>query len=96
MPDLTPVRLNAFLTERETGSPDPQFLARALGDKQAGATTQGSDAYRVRMRLVADSGRRETAEVVILMRGSSDLSPYGVLSWKSDIATGGAMLSGRS
>lgn len=96
LPDMTPGRLNAFLDARETGSPDPQFLARALGDKQVGATTQGSDAYRVRMRLAADSGRRQTAEVVILIQGPNDAAPYGVLSWKSDSMAGSAMLSGRS
>lgn len=94
LPDMTPGRLNAFLTAREAGSPDPQFLARALGDKQVGATTQGSDAYRVRMRLVADSGRRQTAEVVFLIRGPNDSAPYGVLSWKTDIGTAGAGRSG--
>lgn len=96
LPDMTPGRLSAFLAARETGSPDPQFLARALGDKQAGATTQGSDAYRVRMRLAADSGRRQTAEVVVLLQGPNDAAPYGVLSWKSDTANRSAMLSGRS
>lgn len=96
LPDMTPARLNAFLDAREAGSPDPQFLARALGDKQEGATTQGSDAYRVRMRLAADSGRRQTAEVVILVQGPNDAAPYGVLSWKSDNSGGSVALPDRS
>jgi general secretion pathway protein K len=96
LPDMTPGRLSAFLSERESGSPNPLILARALGEKPAYTTTQGSDAYRVRMRLVADSGRRQTAEVVILIGGPNDLSRYGVLSWKSDIATGGSVLLGRT
>lgn len=95
LPEMTPGRLNAFLTERETGSPDPQFLARALGDKQIGATTQGSDAYRVRLRLTADSGRRQTAEVVFMILGPNDWAPYGVLSWKADIGTGAGQSGGR-
>lgn len=94
LPEMTPGRLNAFLTEREAGSPDPQFLARALGDKQVGATTQGSDAYRVRMRLTADSGRRQTAEVVLMILGPNDWAPYGVLSWKADIGTGAVQSGG--
>ncbi|MCP4618172.1 MAG: general secretion pathway protein GspK [Bradyrhizobium sp.] len=94
LPDMSPGRLNAFLAAREAGSPDPDFLARALGDKQSGATTLGSDAYRVRMRLVADSGRRQAAEVVILLLGPNDARPYGVLSWKTDSSAAGAVRSG--
>lgn len=91
LPDMSSGRLSAFLAAREAGSPDPNFLARSLGDKQLGATIQGSDAYRVRMRLVADSGRRQMAEVVILTLGSNDSRPYGVLSWKTDTATASAV-----
>ena len=94
LPEMSPARLNAFLTAREAGSPDPNFLARSLGDKQSGATTQGSDAYRVRMRLVADSGRRQMSEAVILLLGPNDARPYGVLSWKTDSATADAVRSG--
>ncbi|MBA7471222.1 hypothetical protein ES703_20638 [subsurface metagenome] len=94
LPDMSPGRLSAFLAAREVGSPDPDFLARALGDKQSGATTQGSDAYRVRMRLVADSGRRQAAELVILVLGPNDARPYGVLSWKTANATAGSVRSG--
>ena len=94
LPEMSPARLNAFLDARAAGSPDSNFLARALGDKQSGATIQGSDAYRVRMRLVADSGRRQMAEAVILIQGPNDARPYGVLSWKTDSATAGAVRSG--
>src|SRR5262249_7820254 len=48
LPEMSSGRLSAFLAAREAGSPDPNFLASSLGDKQSGATTQGSDAYRVR------------------------------------------------
>ncbi|MGL6061192.1 MAG: general secretion pathway protein GspK [Bradyrhizobium sp.] len=91
LPEMSAGRLSAFLAAREAGSPDPNFLARSLGEKQSGATIQGSDAYRVRMRLVADSGHRQLAEVVILTLGPSDSRPYGVLSWKTDSATAGAV-----
>ena len=94
LPEMSSARMNAFLDARAAGSPDSNFLARALGDKQSGATTQGSDAYRVRMRLVADSGRRQLAEAVILILGPNSARPYGVLSWKTDIATAGEGRSG--
>ena len=96
LPDMTPGRLNAFLAAREAGSPDPRFVLKALGDSPSGITTDAGDAFRVRLRLVSESGRRQTAEVVIQILGPQEWSPYGVLSWKSDSTSGTALLSGRS
>ena len=83
LPGMSPGRLNAFLNERETLPPDPEFIAGALG-AQEGITTKASDAYRVRIRLGFPDGRRKTAEVVIAVNTGGD-GPYGVLSWRDDI-----------
>lgn len=87
LPGMTSGRLNAFLEQRENfpANADPQFVAGALGDKQAGATTKGSDAYRVRMRIAFDNGWRKTSEAVILVQTGSSAAPYSVLSWQDDI-----------
>jgi general secretion pathway protein K len=89
LPDMTPARLNAFLSQRESLPPDPEFVAGALGGKIPGATTSGSDAYRVRMRMAFSNGRQKVSEAVIKLEGAND--PYRVLSWQDDIdpATGG-------
>jgi general secretion pathway protein K len=92
LPGMTPDRLNAFLGTRETMTVNPQFVADALGVDQKGITLKGSDAVRVRIRMVAADGRLMTAEVVI-MRGSTE-EPYRVLSWKSDGVTTSAMAGG--
>jgi general secretion pathway protein K len=54
-----------------------------LGSEQVGATTEGSDAVRVRVRIVFDNGRQAASEVVVLM--GADEEPYRVLSWRDDV-----------
>jgi general secretion pathway protein K len=90
LPGMTPIRLKAFLSQRDTLSPDPQIILGALGGKQVGATVSGSNAYRVRMRLTFPDRRQKTAEVVIMLTGITTSESYRVLSWKDDInmATG--------
>jgi general secretion pathway protein K len=85
LPGMTAGRLNAFLGQRDNLPADPQFVAGALGDSQAGATVKGSDAYRVRTSLVLDNGWRKTSEAVIMMVADSPTVPYLVLSWRDDI-----------
>lgn len=91
LPGMTPARLNAFLGQRESLPPDPQFILGALGDdKQVGATVTGGDAYRVRLRLTFADGRQKISEVVIMLTGITTKDSYRVLAWKDDInmATG--------
>lgn len=84
LPGMTPARLDAFLSQRESPSSDPQLLLQSLGDEHPGATLEGSMAYRVRM-LIASPGRQEkTAEVVIMLMTQGN-EPYRVLSWQDDI-----------
>jgi general secretion pathway protein K len=92
LPGMSPARLNAFLSQRETLSADPQLVLGALGGDQAGATTKGSDAVRVRTRIAFDALRR-TASDVVIMRGGGANNPYRVLSWQSDIDVSGATRS---
>jgi len=83
LPGMTPARLNAFLDRRESAPADPESIPRLLGPEQVGATIDGSDAIRVRVRIAYDNGRQAASEVVVLI-GSDDV-PYHVLSWRDDI-----------
>jgi general secretion pathway protein K len=83
LPGMTPSRLNAFLDRRESAPVDPDSIPRLLGSEQVGATTEGSDAVRVRVRIAFDNGRQAASEVVVLM--GADDEPYRVLSWRDDI-----------
>jgi general secretion pathway protein K len=78
IPGMTPNLLNAVANARGT-APDPQFISGMLGPLQGVATIEGSDAYRVQVRIRFDNGRQEASEVVILT-GFED-RPYRVLSW---------------
>jgi general secretion pathway protein K len=97
LPGMSSGRLGAFLGQRERLPSDPQFIANALGDKQAGASIQGSDAYRVRTRIRFKDGHQKMSEVVIMMMVGSVADPYRILSWKSDIdpTTGAPRAGGR-
>jgi general secretion pathway protein K len=82
LPGMSPPRLKAFLSERERFPADPQFVAGALGGNVSGATTKGSDAYRVRTQMRYREGRQKQSEVVIMMMPGSGAEPYRVLSWR--------------
>jgi general secretion pathway protein K len=93
LPGMTPARLDAFLSQRESLSPDdPQFVIGALGGKQVGATVVGSAAYRVRMRIILPDGRQSRPEAVIMIMGPGEKEAYRVFAWRNDInpAAGGA------
>jgi len=84
LPGMTPERLNAFLGER-AGLPQgggPAVLT-GLGPARAGATTEGSKAVRVAVRITFDNRRRMASEVVILLDGGDE--PFRVLSWQDDV-----------
>jgi general secretion pathway protein K len=85
LPGMSSGRLNAFLDQRRSLPADPQFVAGALGDHQVGATIKGSDAYRVRTRIVFDNGWRKTSEAVIGIQFGNVVQVYQVLSWRDDI-----------
>jgi general secretion pathway protein K len=83
LPGMTPARLQNFLAQRDTATPDPEALPRLLGADQAGATVEGSDAIRVTVRIAFANGRQTTSEVIIYL--GADDEPYRVLSWRNDI-----------
>lgn len=91
LPGMTPGRLDAFLNQRDSLPPDPQFVLGALGGAQPGVTTNGSNAYRVRMRISLPDGRQKTSEGVIMVTDAAVGQPYQVLSWRDEIdpVTGG-------
>lgn len=86
LPGMTPTRLEAFLSQRESLPPDnPEFVLGALGGKQTGATVAGSDAYRVRMHIVLPDGRQSRPEGVIMILGPGEKNAYRVLAWRDEI-----------
>jgi len=85
LPDMTPGRLDAFLKQRDSLPPDPQFILGALGDKQVGATVKGSNAFRVRMQMVFPDRRKKTSEGVIMVSAPGDQESYRVLWWRDEI-----------
>lgn len=92
LPGMTPARLDAFLSQRESLPPDdPQFVLGALGGKQVGATVAGSEAYRVRMRIILPDGRQSRPEGTVMILGPGEKEAYRVFAWRDeiDLATGG-------
>lgn len=86
LPDMTSVKLEAFLNQRDSLPPnDPQFVLGALGGGVAGATVAGSDAYRVRMQIILPDGRKSTSEGVIMLSGPSAKTAYRVFTWRDEI-----------
>jgi general secretion pathway protein K len=84
LPDMTPTKLEAFLSQRDSLPPDPQVVMDAFGGRQIGATIKGSDAYRVRIRFVLPTGRRKTSEAVILF-SPGEKEAFRVLAWQDDL-----------
>ncbi len=83
LPGMSPGRLNAFLSQRDSLPPDPQVIASALGLDQPGAATASSNTYRVDIDIRLDNGVRASAEVIILT--DNDAGLYRVLSWQDDL-----------
>jgi general secretion pathway protein K len=83
LPGMTPARLNNFLTQRETASPEPESLTRLLGSDQPNTTAEGSSAFRLKIHIAFDNGSQTEAEVVILLDDTEE--PYHVLSWRNEI-----------
>jgi general secretion pathway protein K len=79
LPDMTADRLDAILNRRETATAAPRSAADVLGADVANATTKGSDAYRIDVRITYDDGGAAASEVVIL---PAEEVPYHVLSWR--------------
>ncbi len=92
LPDMTPARLNAFLSQRDSLPPDQAVVVAALGGgNQAGVTVKGGEAYRVRMRITFPDGQRRTPEGVITISGAGAKEAFAVLAWQGEIdrTTGG-------
>ena len=89
LPEMTPARLEAFLSQRESlPRDDPQFVLGALGGRTVGATLDGSDAYRVRVRVVLPNGRQSMSEGIIALAEPGEKGAYHVYTWRDDIDPG--------
>jgi len=85
LPDMTPARLATFLNQRDTVSRDKDSLSRLLGPDQPGATSEGSNAFRVKVNIAFQNGWRTGSEAVILLDAADE--PFQVLSWRNDVDT---------
>ena len=81
LPGMTPERLQAVLSQRGDPGLDPRSLLGLAGSGEA-ATLAASKAYRITVGTEFDNGRRNGAEVVILLLEQGD-EPYRVLSWRN-------------
>src|SRR6516165_8951092 len=84
LPGMTPLVLNQFLNDRGSLPNDPTAIAAALGGAK-GATTQKSQAYRLKIRIHFPNGWESASEVVISLGAEEE--PYHVLSWQTDVAS---------
>jgi len=94
LPGMSSLRMADFLNRRETASRDKDSLARLLGPDQPGATTEASNAFRVKINIAFQSGWRTASEAVILLDGSDE--PFQVLSWRSDVDADQPQVAARS
>ncbi len=91
LPGMTPERLEAFLSQRDSlPRDDPDFVLGALGGRVPGATVEGSDAYRLRVRVILPDGRQSMSEGIIALAEPGEKGAYQVYTWRDDIdpATG--------
>lgn len=84
LPGMTPLLLRQFLSDRGSLPNDPTAIATALGGAK-GATTQKSQAYRLKIRIHFPNGWESASEVVISLGAEEE--PYHVLSWQTDVAS---------
>jgi general secretion pathway protein K len=94
LPGMTPENLQSMLAQRGDPASDPRALIGMAGGE--GATLEGAKAYRITIEAELPDGRRNGAEVVILLLESGD-EPYRVLSWHngSDGSTGSQKAASR-
>ena len=85
LPGMSPARLTSFLNHRETTAANKDSLERLLGPGQPGATSEGSNAFRVTIDIAFRDGWRTGSEVVILLDAADE--PFQVLSWRNDVGT---------
>jgi general secretion pathway protein K len=86
LPGMTPENLQEVLAQRGDPALDPRSLLGLAGGE--GATLAGSRAVRLTIGVESGTGRRNTADVVILLLDGGD-QPYRVLSWRNG-SDGGA------
>jgi len=75
-------QLNDFLQARDTAV-DREALLDALGPAKSSGTIEGGKATRISVVVQFDSGRRVSAEIVVLVDDDAE-QPYRVLSWRDD------------
>jgi general secretion pathway protein K len=80
LPNMTPESLQSLLSQRGDPTVDRRALVRMAGGE--GATLEGSRAYRISVDAELPGGRRNAAEVVVLLL-ESGAEPYRVLSWRN-------------
>src|SRR5262249_54027791 len=81
IPGLTQDRLNSMLQARQSVPGPPRARSASLDPSQSGTSTEASKAFRVKIRIAFDNGRRVFPEAVIATLDDAD-APYRILSWR--------------
>jgi general secretion pathway protein K len=80
LPEMTPVRLQAVLAQRQLPTADGQSLLALMGPARTHATLEPGRSFRVRIKTAFDNGFRERFEAVVLLF-EEGRDPLAVLSW---------------
>jgi general secretion pathway protein K len=79
LPGMTQERLSAFLLQRKASPENAKQLLPP--EAQQYATLEGSQTFRVNVRIGFDNSHTENAEVIIVFFEEGD-QPFAVLSWR--------------
>jgi general secretion pathway protein K len=83
LPGMSASSLYAILSQRGSSPQNAQSVLDLAGPAASSVTTEAGKAYRVKVNVGFDNGRRVGAEAVILPLTDGD-EPFRVLSWRDD------------
>jgi general secretion pathway protein K len=80
LPEMTPVRLQAVLAQRQLPRSDGQALLALMGPARTHATLEPGRSFRVHIKTNLENGFQERFETVVLLFEEGH-DPLAVLSW---------------
>ena len=83
LPQMTPVRLQAVLAQRQLPNYDRQALLALLGPARSHASLEAGRTFRVRIKTLFGNGFQAAFEIVVLVF-EEGREPLAVLSWRSE------------
>jgi len=81
LPEMTPVRLQAVLAQRQLPASDGQALLGLMGPARTHATSEPGRSFRVHIKTNFNNGFQERFETVVLLF-EEGRDPLAVLSWR--------------